>query len=135
MCTALEHRIAARRQFEAAILVDIDDEITARHRLADQALPEGFRPVPAYTIGRQDVMAAGAYPVSISASEHTDDMTGTEHLAGADNGGKQHLRFARAVEQHGWIQADIAIAAGFRTRLTELGQQGDATALGRFGIG
>ena len=66
------------------------------------------------------------------AQENRDDMGLPEALAGAVDAGKKLLGGDGAIKGLGWVETDIAIAAGFAV-VAEIAQENLSTALAGFG--
>ncbi len=75
-------------------------------------------------------MAEAADLVALLADEHGDDVLRAEALAGAGDGGEDHLRLAGRVEGGDAALAQIAMPTGLG-RLAEIGEQGLASAARR----
>ena len=100
--------------------------------LADDRTPGVAVVLPADAERGELVMAEAPDALVGLAQENRDDMRLPEALAGAVDAGQKLLGGDGAVEGLGWVETDIAIAAGFAV-VAEIAQENLPTALAGFG--
>ena len=80
-------------------------------------------------------MAAGEDFLGRRAAQDVGDMAHAKYLACTGNGGEQHLRLARPLDQSWRVETDVTISAGLTACLPKIGQEHQTAALGGLAIG
>src|SRR5262249_4555635 len=104
-------RTALGRDRQPAIAPDVQIEIAAGHKLADQRMPFLLRARGADSETGDLLMSEGRDAFGLRTLQDVGDMARAEAFAGGVDDGQDRARLLGAVDERHGFEADIAIAA------------------------